>query len=123
MDLNIPGDLKCFHCQKSFDSVLNRIFHEEEVHLKSVISCSKCPEMSFSDENEAYDHITQNHDISGRDFFREPTEAFNCLNCCLEFSEEISYWIHYYRRHPKHSKENFCKVSNQFFIFFMSNIF
>lgn len=114
MDLNIPGERKCFHCMKSFDSVQTRIFHEEKLcHLKNVISCSQCCESSiFDDENEAFDHVTNNHDFSEFDFFREPTEAFHCLNCCLIFPNEISYWIHYYRRHPKYSKETLCTVIN-----------
>ena len=114
MDLNIPGERKCFHCMKSFDSVQTRIFHEEKLcHLKNVISCSQCCESSiFDDENEAFDHVTNNHDLSEFDFFREPTEAFHCLNCCLIFQDEISYWIHYYRRHPKYAKETLCTVIN-----------
>ena len=114
MDLNIPGERKCFHCMKSFDSVQTRIFHEEKLcHLKNVISCSQCCESSiFDDENEAFDHVTNNHDFSELDFFREPTEAFHCLNCCLIFHDEISYWIHYYRRHPKYAKETLCTVIN-----------
>jgi len=112
MDLNISGERKCFHCMKSFDSVQTRIFHEEKLcHLKNVISCSQCCESSiFDDENEAFDHVTNNHDFSELDFFREPTEAFHCLNCCLIFHDEISYWIHYYRRHPKYAKETLCTI-------------
>ena len=118
MDLNIPGERKCFHCQKSFASVMDRILHEECSHLNKSISCSQCCELTFSDENDAFDHVTKNHDFPEFDFFREPTEEYQCLNCSLIFYDEISYWVHYYRRHPRYSNENHCSVII-FHVFFL----
>ena len=110
MDFNIPGESKCFYCQKSYGSVMDRILHEECSHLTKLISCSQGCEQTFSDENVAYDHVIKNHDFSQFNCFREPTEPYQCHNCSLVFQEELSYWIHYYRRHPKYSKEHHCSV-------------
>lgn len=106
LELNIPGELKCFHCcDKSFNSVLDRMHHLAE---KTAISCCQ---MTFSSEQEAFEHSSNNH-FEFKDVFREPKilqNSYQCENCQLIFKEEIMYWFHFYLRHPKYSKIEFCQ--------------
>lgn len=113
MDLNVAGELYCFHCSQEFNSVQERIFH-----VQSPVTCRCCNETKFPDETTAWHHTCQSQDPTTTssnklEIVRKPhfmQNSFQCQNCKLSFDKEVIYWMHFYQRHPKYSKMNLCYI-------------
>jgi hypothetical protein len=118
MEFDIPGEVKCFECQESFDSVMERIFHSQEVHQQcpDLLQCSHCSQI-FTDEQSAWTHIEQNHPehikMQSRDPQLLPNGMLKCLNCGLLCKYDLVYRAHIYERHPKYSHVTECPVCSR----------